>query len=790
MSNKDLKEIKISDLKNDRFLFSQKSENLVLQKGKINFIYANNGVGKTTIYDLLQKQILQKQTKIEFYPLDLYENSFLEENKNLVISLHIEKINKLKSENEKIKLKIQENIKNWIKGNEFSTGNTTAWTKHIKLYLQQEMQFSTLTSLVRSKNENNNFQIDLNTILELDKELKNKIITEQKNNLIQLDLNKISKNSKEKCNDILSLSDTILNNIKEIKNNSVKKIEEKFSLNYNGSSINIKFLSCIVDCLNTNSLEKMNDCYLCKQNIFPDDSSSSNKFQELKKYLNNEVEKLKKEFDEPLKISENLEKFDRTFSTNLGNLFLEVNYENILNDNIKNEIEKTIANYKYSIEKNLFEIKNILKESDIKKIKENLKEITKLNNEKKLNDLLSEEDFNIACNIIYDIIGKNKIKINKNSENIIEIFANDFETDNVELDEYDNELPLSSGETKLVRFIFNLFIYVSNKNINDYKNNFLIIDETEELFDDLNRINICYIINLFLNYYKVNFIIFTNKYLLIKELWHNLGQNIELTLFFKDIEDKRLFKKTLSNKNSQENEIQFLGLKDGLKLLKNSVVQYLKSVDTNKNDKTLIFLYICWLLRINNLIFKNKNNDDEPIELLKYGFLLNLNSSSDAKIFNESLKDIKEFLELNESENFILFDEFVKSINFIKIELKEIKMNILENYPIVQNNIINLIKILFLREKIKMFIDSKIKNKKSKKSYSEKIDLLIGSENPDSEKKETFKTIKYILNLLNYFYHNESNPSLLLKGIELNKIFVNALIDKTEKIINQEQSNE
>ena len=159
------------------------------------------------------------------------------------------------------------------------------------------------------------------------------------------------------------------------------------------------------------------------------------------------------------------------------------------------------------------------------------------------------------------------------------------------------------------------------------------------------------------------------------------------------------------------------------------------------------------------------------------------NDKSDTESkFNQLLEEIKVF-GITFENPIILFNDFMDIINSIKTNLQKVEINIFEKFPIVKNNIVNLIKILFLREKIRMFIDSKMNNK-SINGYRKKIQKLINENYNNPLVREKYKTIQFILSFLDCFYHNEVSPSLLMNGIELNKTFVDSLIDKTEKIIN------
>ena len=171
--------------------------------------------------------------------------------------------------------------------------------------------------------------------------------------------------------------------------------------------------------------------------------------------------------------------------------------------------------------------------------------------------------------------------------------------------------------------------------------------------------------------------------------------------------------------------------------------------------------------------------NSSAIQLLKYNFLFS--NQPDENIFKSCLQKINNFLDLK--TDFINFNNFSIALKTLESNLKEINIEIFKNYPIVQNNIINLVKVLFLREKIRQFIDSKWKNKKSENSYRKKIKNLIDSNFNSLEKREVYKWMRYMINLLDYIFHNEANPSLLLKGIELNKFFMDGLIDKFNDLI-------
>lgn len=749
MSNK--LTIKKSNLENQNFYFSNESEDLCLEKKVINFVYANNGTGKTTIYHKLLAD-----HKKNFYPLMLNKNTFLDEKHKLVISLNLDEIKKLKNENENIRLRIQEEIKQWINDGKFSTGNGTIWKLHIQPYLKfryEKIVFLT-NELVKNINENKKFEIDLEKIQILNNELK--FFSEEPSDIDTNFLTTImSNNPKITSKEIIESSRKILKYFESLEQQFLQIIENTTICNM---SIDVKLLSCITNCLDGTSLKKMDNCYLCKQI-----SNESLNVIDLKNELNQEIEEVKKCSQlEP--IFDDITKFDEVFSTKLNDLLLPVNYTNIIK--CREIIEETIKKFENAIEKNIFNLKKIFKEKDVETITENISNIRALKRHQRLVKL-KEEDFNIARQIIFDTVGENKIKIDKDSENVIEVTGMD-----------GDDLPVSSGEQKLVRFILNLFIYVSvrEKNEGD-QNNFLIIDDPEELFDELNKIRVSYIINKYSNLYKVNFLIFTNKHWLIRELYEVSPNNIALTLFFKDTENKRLFKRT-ANGGKGNNEIQFMGLKTGLKLLKETINEDLAK--SNNYDKTIVLVYLCWLLRINGLIFGSRLQGSE---LLKYWFLLISNDKSDTESkFNQLLEEIKVF-GITFENPIILFNDFMDIINSIKTNLQKVEINIFEKFPIVKNNIVNLIKILFLREKIRMFIDSKMNNK-SINGYRKKIQKLINENYNNPLVREKYKTIQFILSFLDCFYHNEVSPSLLMNGIELNKTFVDSLIDKTEKIIN------
>lgn len=763
MPKNKLTEIKINNLKNDNFVFSKQSENLILEKGKINFIYANNGVGKTTIYEILLEE------ELGFNEFNFEENTFLTEKNKLLISPNIDQIEKLKNDNKKFKQDISNIVKNWILENDFSSGNQTIWAKQIKPYLQS---ISNFPDFISSKETNKNLKLDWETIKKINQWLKSADFFSSNNNEFLENTHKINLKviNKHKFSDIWVLFKKIKETLKNIKEKLTNEFNKEIKVIYKDLEIDISLLSCISDCVNSSSLKIMENCYLCSSDILDDSNKEINNFEKIKADLQDRLQKLKNSYEKEFNISDDLKKIDSIFSTKIYEMFLKSNYENIINNKIQIEIEKTINSYKIKLETSILQLKSIFKdeiENKLEVFEENIKQINKLEKEQKLK-VLSEDDFNIATSIVKQVIGDDKLKINKNSKNIIEVIGAD-----------DELLPLSSGEEKLVKFIFNLFIYVSDEE-NDHKNTFLLIDETEELFDDLNRINICYIINLFFTEYNVNFLILTNKYLLIKESWDCLNQDIELTLFFKDINQKRLFKKTKINKKEKnESEIQFLGFRSGLKLLRKTISNCLIDTKRNDNDKVVIFLYLSWLLRIQDFIFMENTENSSAIQLLKYNFLFS--DQPDENLFKSCLQKINIFLD--SEDDFINFNNFSIALKTLKSNLKEININIFENYPIVQNNIINLVKVLFLREKIRQFIDSKWKNKKSENSYRKKIKNLIDSNFNSLEKREVYKWMRYMINLLDYIFHNEANPSLLLKGIELNKFFMDGLIDKFNDLI-------
>ena len=744
-----------------------------LYKEKVNFIYANNGVGKTTIYELITSKDYQFEDSIKFIPFNPDKNTYLEKNDVISVSKNIGLIRNAEKKNKEIILHLNKVVKEIKKSVIKITKKSELWSNHFSHFLSEEKLY------LLSKIYNREFDINEQNLDEFIKELKwvNSFSAEKDYSWKQLEL---QMSLDYKYNDILSCKDAIIKNFEEIEE---KAIKETLTKNQFKKEWDLSALKCIKDCLE-NNLKSMSKCYICENVI--------SNFDQIKEQISEKISILLNQ--ENLKIRENLIKFDNFFkeTKKVENILYELNDTNaqLVKEKIVTAISDKIKDYIGMLSswiKNLNEMFLVNENKNkIAEFSQNNQSIEKWKKEKELSKEIKKEDFEIASEILTSVIGQD-LNLNYQENNFLLVSRRQ---------QNEDPLPFSNGEKKLIRIILNLIYLVSNmeneENKKELKNQLLVIDDTDDFFDELNKINIGYILNLFIREYKLGFIILTNKTTFIKELSYILGdQKVNLILFYKDIDEKRVFKNTLIT--NKLNEMKFLNFKEGIGLLRSILNDHWNKM--NCVDRTIFFLYFNWLYRVLTPLSKNK------VEILKFSKLEKITEKEFKKSI-EYLNDyfFKEKSQMKFAEESLSFNHFLINIDIFWKNINKIKLTFFSNGMesfIIKNNIINLIKILFirekLREKVNIFLE---KNKEYENKYKKNIEKgnyvyllneLIWNTNNEKVniKNENWKIIKkclYIFNILDNFIHVEISPTLLLKGIELNKKIITNLNEEADEI--------
>ena len=740
MSRIETKNIEIGNF----YKFSDNSQPIELEKNKINFIYANNGTGKTTLAKDISK------TNNELFLLNINDNVCIKDSQKMLISKNINEIRELNKNAYDISNQISNIIRTVILDFNFSTRDKI-WKNHIAVFLNENFKTNNLTSLIKSKEEIKKMVLSPNEIINLCEEIK-KINIDKKDMFNENKQLNIESVTYEKIKEIYQ---TIIDNLlilkKEIKKEIINELKNK--------KIDIEIMEGILNLIY--ELDEMEECYICGKKI--------EDFEEIKDQMKIKIDKIKNKYSDILSIESNFKEWDSVFNSNVFWM-----YKNNSLSQIENEIKDGFEYYLSYLSKFIFQIHSelIINEENNFKIKELTKIVARINElekDKKLKSI-SNEDFDVIKKMINYILGDERIKFNFNEVN--EAF--------IDIELTSDSLPFSSGETRIISFVFSVMYYISSND--DYRNHFLVLDDIEDSLDALNRINFIHILKIFVYDYKINFLIFTHNSILIKEIWDTGYKNLNIFLFYKKINDQREIISV--DKSDISDQISFLGLASGIKKFKEKIVKNYEIL--NEEEKFLIFIYTSWLIRVKNLIWNSNNQNVNSIEFLKYKYLFSQEKES-VEIYKNSLEEICEFF--NNEINFVFeFESFTKYMeNYKNFEFK-INNNIFPK--IMSNNIINLVKILFARESLKKYIYNLCGDKNDDINFekNESIRLCLSKlvENNiicENDKK----SFLYIWNFLSSFYHNEINSSLLLLGIELNDFTTNKILNDLWNLIKENE---
>lgn len=770
-----MEEIKTSTFNiNDEIKFDN---DFNIEYKSINFIYANNGVGKTQ----LAKYLLNYEKFIE-----LENNTYINnQNSNcqILVSKNINKIKKLQSMNAEIKEKLRSEIFKYFSKEELANGGNI-YKYAYKLYFNDNPNFNFIDKFFKPKNKKRYEYIN---------EITDQEIVDMHKKLMEFKYEEYEKEvNLSQINNKFNINSTFknINNIcKKIIDKQIKIISEEENIDYN-------ILQNIYESIK--NLNQMENCYICGNKIL--------NFAEIKNKIN---EKLKnKQFEECLTLKQEIKEWDKILNSNLLDYFNNDKFCELIT-----KLNKDFENYNNYLSKIIFDLKEIFQNQLINQFIDNLEKIANLENEKEIkNKELKKEDIQFCKNLISYIIKEQQIKWDLDN-NIISIDMDD-----------ENNFKLSSGEVKIICLIINLLFFI---NEDDYKNKFLILDDICDGTDKLNRTNIEHIIKMYFYEYKVKFLIFTHDYKIIREIQNSRFKSINLYLMYKDIYNVRCFKKITIGENDT-----FFTFKEGRKIIYQNIKSKLLDNESNpwNSDNVLLFLYFCYLLRIkeyiwcennvkkykvdnvylylNQMINDNEKSDDYTendnqcfFNILKFSFLYT-DKEINKKIFKDVINKIKKEFSIktinNELTNYNNFrkilSEIIKNINNIKLsnslDISNPKFQIVySEYSIVFNNINILLKLMFIREKIRFFIVNKLieleyKNKDVLDDNSIKWwNALNILEKENKINNLQRKTLAYSLNLLNNFFHIEHEPSFIFDGLQFNEEFLTKFINDIEAIL-------
>lgn len=728
------------------FKFSDDSSNLELDDKKINFIYANNGAGKSTL-----GKYLNSIHKEDFYLIDIDNNVYIQNSNKMIISKNILEIKNLEHKIENTYNIFSREVTNIINRYNLSI-NSSIWKKLIKpFYILKG--FNNLVSITnKSKKHIQNLKLDYNQIINLNSELNNFNVQFFENFYTQLDSEQLLNNEFENILELKKDIESKIANIEiEIKDQIIKEFKK--------TNIDIYILEKIYFLII--GLDKMDKCYICNSDI--------RDFDDIKLSMKKRINELKNKFDSLFDLKDKLNKWDEIFNTHLVKEYINHKFKNIIL--VINQSYENLSNYLLNY---FFDLKNMMNDDEkiklINDLENNIIKIQKLEEERILKSI-NNEDFNVFKSIINNLVGEGRIKFNFKSDKFIEI----------NLDNQIN-LPFSSGEIKIISFIFSLMYFISS--FEDYKKRYIIVDDIDESFDNLNIINFVHVIKTFFYDYKIKFLILTHNNQLIKQIYDSGVREINIFLIYKHITFERNLIK-LNDKNIND-EISYLGFKSGIQLLKKRISKEL----SNFNDEKFIFIFIYtqWILRIIKLITNNKdiNKNYSPILILKYENLFdNSNKDESIGIFNKAKNEFKEFYNLDEKNNLfdISYDHFVQKIKNIKNSLLNLKIEFNNISYIMSSNITNIVKFIILRDMIKSYL-IKLNNDSIEVINNESVRLILNKLHfKEKISLENKKKLNYLWNFLSTYCHIEINPSLLLSGIELNDFIVHKIINDVFELI-------
>ena len=113
---------KVMDQKKWSFFDFEDSSTLKIEKGKINFIFSNNGVGKTTIHNVLTSNNIIG-TKFKYESFDPNINAFLEKEDVIRVAKNIGLIKEYENKIEENIKVIKNNVINFLQKNKISPRN-------------------------------------------------------------------------------------------------------------------------------------------------------------------------------------------------------------------------------------------------------------------------------------------------------------------------------------------------------------------------------------------------------------------------------------------------------------------------------------------------------------------------------------------------------------------------------------------------------------------------------------------------------------------------------------------
>lgn len=706
----------------------------LLDDKNFNFIYANNGVGKTIICNYLMENYSQKFIKLkndDDINFDATSFTFrpnqkeLDQIKNNINSL----LNEIKEDSIK-KLK-EANI----------TKSKSNWKNFLSVYLK-ENNIDLFEQILKGNfNEYNNvdFIDGTKNYLNVLKKFNNFILS-----------NNIEDNSIDFNNLIQLKYNEIIGNYKEIKEQIDKKIKE---LKFKIKKINPRLRNIGIDKYEEiyniiSDIDNMDECCIC-------DSYIEN-FQLQKEKMKEIIDNYKNDIQNTI----NVKCIDYFHNNKIidKNIFYKDPFEyiNLLKENTKKIDDKT----KFFLRKLH---KECLISEKIQKI-ENLYNdyIQELEKSKNKLKIIKDNHLEIIKGIIRNIMGD---RLEFNFDNVQEFIKID------QCSVTKENLPLSSGEKSLIIFIFNLFIAIS-----EYKEDkFILIDDPKDYFDIANSINMYYLLKLSVDQYNVKFIIFTHDDSIIN-YFYEVKKDINLQIMYKNRNEIRVLKKV------EKTEIKFLSFSSGIREISMILIETINN-KKNSNDLFILVFYLVWILRVKEYLYKFKSRNNNLFNFLKGDFFDNDNKSE----FEKTIQWINQIFECNIN---IQYDEFKDWYNNVNVDLKTINFNCknLNEMQLIKCNIINIVKLILLRENIKKYFGFYEENDNChEQNIWGQINTFYKDKIIDENQRDTSI---YLLNICNGYIHIENKPSLLINGISLDSIYVDKLIDVWRKCIDNGVKNE
>lgn len=776
-----LEKIRLQDYNFHNIKCSNCSDEIEISKYGATYIFGGNGVGKTTI----SKNIFDSRSDM-FHYFTYEENSDLV-NGQLIVSKNEKNINDTNKKILEINKKIASSIDELLKKLNLSSGSNL-----FKNLIKQENKLILKNNWFISKKDSLN--IDFLNIKTLN-EIKNNLIPASNyNHLLEL-IKKYNKIEKDDFNNLKKL----ISMFKEQEKDFLIIVDDlsKF-LEENDFFLEKEKIYNIVR--NINSLEK---CILCNQKVESWEFIKNRLESKINEYRNLILKKFN--WEETINIINN---FSKEFKKELG--FPQDNYDtklvNLIFDNINyfSELLERVSN-------ELYEIINLL-DAEISKIFMNeyekyslidfliisLNKINEWEKEKIPNAKIINE-YNLILSFIEEKIGKGRIYIDKNDKKIIINNSKIEKSD--ELKNY-----LSTGERKFITFCFSLIFFIIEN-----ENKTIIIDDPFSSYDSENEYNIIYLINYFINYKKIKFLILTHSWQFISsqtmsEMIADKNRKdyfyiLEKT-FFENDQTFFLKKLCCTSKGDNSELKKYFSNKNFIHWIREENKEFIrKNIDLNSELNEYIIFMFSILPIIRGYLKFTKNNCSKCLNKLMHycSKKIKINDIDDIDIFISDLFEFfnlnkKEVEKLNNNENKIreMYKKIVECMLKYEVDKNTFKCVLNLSDKEISKQLKKLFNILFLRKYLeKILIKKLLENLNTNNNYCE-VDILNNNFNIFNLINECKKNkiindeIALVLKskrvFINCFSHLERLNNYIIPLFELDIHFVDKTIKFIEKI--------